>query len=265
MKSFKTNLIAALIIGSLGIAGDASACNGGGRNGSGRNGGQGNPNSNCNNQACNANGGYNSNVNGSTFGQAYEPFHSTYSVQPGDTFYEVSLKEYGTSAATAYISRFNRLAPNTALVPGQRLSLPSISANGQLTPSRAPASESLNALRTSVTASTATYSKPSITVVKEPTTTIEPARPSVPTGSVIKLDGQSLGAEKGVVRLRISNVAMPIEVVEWSAESTKVRMPKLDVNGGTKAELEVVRADGTVAATNAIELTSAVSTLASAK
>jgi hypothetical protein len=56
---------------------------------------------------------------------------------------------------------------------------------------------------------------------------------------------------------------MPIEVVEWSAESTKVRLPKLDVNGGMKAELEVVRADGSVAATNAIELTNAVNGLAS--
>jgi hypothetical protein len=93
--------------------------------------------------------------------------------------------------------------------------------------------------------------------------TAEPPRPSVPTGSVIQLDGQSLGTEKGVVRLRISNVAMPIEVVEWSAESTKVRLPKLDVSGGTKADLEIVRADGTVAATNAIELTAAVSGLAS--
>jgi hypothetical protein len=262
MKSFGMNLIAALVIGSLGLAGDASACNGGGRGGAGQNGGYGNANYNGNNQACNANGGYNSNVIGSNYGQAYEPFHSTYSVQPGDTFYEVSLKEYGTSAAATYISRFNRLAPNAALVPGQRLSLPSISANGQLKASRARTSENLN-FSPSVTASTAKFSKASIAVAADSTTTTEPERPSVPTGSVIKLDGQSLGDKQGAVRIRISNVAMPVEVLEWSAESTKVRLPKLDMNGSTKAELEVVRADGSVAATNAIELTNAVSGLAS--
>jgi hypothetical protein len=84
----------------------------------------------------------------------------------------------------------------------------------------------------------------------------------VPTGSVVKLDGQSLGDERGVVRLKISNVAMPIEVVEWKADSTKVRLPKLDVSGSMNAELEVVRADGTVAATNAISLTTTTGSIA---
>jgi hypothetical protein len=86
----------------------------------------------------------------------------------------------------------------------------------------------------------------------------------VPTGSTIKLDGQSLGDTPGVVRLKISNVALPVEVVEWTADSTKVRLPKLDVTGSMNAELEVVRADGTVAATNAISLTTAAGSLAAA-
>jgi hypothetical protein len=267
MKSLSSNLIAALLIGSLGLAGDASAaCSGGGIKG----GGYGNSNYNGNNQSCNSNGGYNSNgggyysnPNGSNYGQAFEPFHSTYFAQPGDSFYVVSLKEYGTSSAATSIARFNRMAPSDALRPGQRLVLPSISANGQLTASRAPAAENLNAAPNTVTASTAKFTQPSVAVVAEPTTTEEEVeRPSVPTGSVIKLDGQSLGDEKGVVRLRISNVALPVEIVEWTADSTKVRLPKLDVNGAMKAELEVVRADGSVAATNAIELTSTVGGLA---
>jgi hypothetical protein len=263
MKSLNTGLITAIVIGSLGFAGDASACNGGGRGGNGRNGNPGNVN--YNNQTCNSSGGYNSNVSVMNYGQAYEPFHSMYTVQPGDTFYEVSLKEYGNSAATPYISRFNRLASNAALVPGQRLRLPSISANGQMTASRAPVTENLTAGLGNFGPTAASFSKPPIGIVENPATAAEPPRASVPTGSVIKLDGQSLGDKQGAVRLRISNVAMPVEVVEWSAESTKVRLPKLDVNGGTKAELEVVRADGTVAATNAIELTTAVSGLASVK
>ena len=278
MKSFSTNLIAALLIGSLGLAGDASAaCNGGGNKGGG---GYGNSNYNGNNQSCNSNGGdyysngggYNSNPNGggynaipngSNFGQAFEPFHSTYSVEPGDSFYVVSLKEYGTSSAATSIARFNSMAPSDALRPGQRLVLPSISANGQLSASRSPAAENLNATPNTVTASTAKFTQPAVAVVAEPTTTEEEVeRASVPTGSVIKLDGQSLGKEKGVVRLRISNVALPVEIVEWSADSTKVRLPKLDVNGAMKAELEVLRADGSVAATNAIELTSTIGGLA---
>ena len=65
-----------------------------------------------------------------------------------------------------------------------------------------------------------------------------------------------------MVRLRISGVAMPVEVVEWSADSTKIRLPKLDVAEATKAELEVVRADGTLASTNAISLTTAATSVA---
>ena len=63
-------------------------------------------------------------------GQAFEPFHSTYICQPGDSFYTVSLKEYGTSSNSRYIAQFNRMVESSALVPGQTLMLPSISANG---------------------------------------------------------------------------------------------------------------------------------------
>ena len=87
---------------------------------------------------------------------------------------------------------------------------------------------------------------------------------SVPTGSTLQLDGQTLGNETGVARLRISGVAFPVEVVEWSPESTKIRLPKLDVGSATKAELEVLRADGSLASTNAIELTAPTTGLAAA-
>lgn len=273
MKSFSTKMIAALVIASLGLASDASAGNGGkngGKNGANgcnqggncRNGGQGNYN---NNQTCNSGGIYNSDINGANVGRAYEPFQSMYTVEPGDSFYQVALKEYGSSTPANYIAKFNRMAPIAALVPGQQLWMPSISANGQLSASRAPAAGTFNAMPNTLTTSSANFAKSSVAVLPTSAAKIEPQRPSVPTGSVIKLDGQSLGNQKGVVRLRISNVAMPIEIVEWSADSTKVRLPKMDVNGGTKADLEVVRADGTVAATNAIELTTAISGLASAK
>jgi hypothetical protein len=262
MKSFSTNLIAALMIGSL--ATSAFACGGGGNRG-----GNINRNNNRNNQTCNNNGGYNqgggyNNGGYENYGQAYEPFHSTYICQPGDSFYTVSLKEYGTSSNMKHIASYNRMATNAALVPGMRLMLPSISAGGRLSASRAPAAEGY--ATSPYATSTANFVQPTATPVVAPVTmspiATEPERVSIPTGSTLQLDGESLGADAGVVRLRISGVAMPVEVVEWNTASTKIRLPKLDVTGATKAELEVVRADGTLASTNAISLTSAASSVA---
>ncbi len=84
----------------------------------------------------------------------------------------------------------------------------------------------------------------------------------VAIGSVLSLDGQSLGSEKGIVRLRTGGLALPVEVLEWSAESAKIRLPELDIEGAIKAELEVVRADGSLASKTAIELTTAATRLA---
>ncbi|HEX3601381.1 MAG TPA: LysM domain-containing protein [Lacipirellulaceae bacterium] len=70
--------------------------------------------------------------------EGFEPLHSAYVVVPGDTLYTVSMKEYGTSGNSRYIAVFNRLPSYTALVPGQTLMLPSISANKVLSPSHAP-------------------------------------------------------------------------------------------------------------------------------
>jgi hypothetical protein len=187
-------------------------------------------------------------------------------VLPGDSFYTVALKEYGTSSTMNQIARFNRLATNAALVPGQRLLLPSIRANGQLTQSRAPSAEVMQtAAVPAVTATTTPVSAPvTVAATVAPVAAPEPSRMSVPTGSTLQLDGQTLGSEAGVARLRISGVAFPVEVVEWSPESTKIRLPKLDVGSTTKAELEVLRADGSLASTNAIELTAPATGLAAA-
>jgi len=85
---------------------------------------------------------------------------------------------------------------------------------------------------------------------------------TVAIGSVLSLDGQALGSEKGIVRLRINGLALPVEVLEWSAESAKIRLPELDIDGSMQAELEVLRADGSLASKTAIELTSAATRLA---
>jgi hypothetical protein len=222
------------------------------------------------------NGGYNNGNcqtnnynNGQVYGQAFEPFHSTYICQPGDSFYTVSLKEYGTSANQFHIARFNGLVANSSLVPGQRLLLPSISANGQLRVSNRPAgvgdTTPVQGLPTGPTTSNLTQAVNTVTsnfasAVKPAAT--EPALPKVTVGSTLVLDGQTFGEEKGVARLRVSGLSFPVEVLEWSTSSVKVRLPQLEVTGATKVELEVLRSDGTLASKSAIELTPAKDQLA---
>lgn len=269
MTTFHNKLMAVALVGSLGLASSVFACGGGrggiggGINVGGGYGGNRN-NGNCNNGGVyNNNGGY-GNGGYDQYGQAYEPYHSSYFVQPGDSFYTVALKEYGTSSTMNHIARFNRMATNAALVPGQRLLLPSISARGQLTQSRAPAAEVMQAAVPVATAAPVVTAAPvTVAAAVAPIPAPEPQRMSVPTGSTLQLDGQTLGSEAGVARLRISGVAFPVEVVEWSPESTKIRLPKLDVGSTTKAELEVLRADGSLASSNAIELTAPTTGLAS--
>jgi hypothetical protein len=258
--------------GNAGVRfGGTNGLNNGLNNGGGRN------NGGCNNGNNNG-GGYNGGnnncqANGGVYGQAFEPFHSSYICQPGDSFYTVSLKEYGTSGAQLHIARFNNLVVNTALVPGQRLVLPSVSANGQLRPANRPAgigdttpvqglpvttptgpttSNLAQALGT-VTSNFASTAKPATT---------EPALPKVAVGSTLVLDGQTFGEESGVARLRVSGLSLPVEVLEWSTSAVKVRLPKLEVTSNTKADLEVLRSDGSVASTSAIELTPVADTLA---
>ena len=165
MRSFNTKLTAILTVAALGLAttsafadgnkgkksGGIGISFGGGGGGIGVSFGNGNKNHNGNynknnksyhnNNHCGNNGGY---PGGGypyvqPYGQGYEPFHSSYICQPGDSFYTVSLKEYGTGSVANHIAQFNRLPMNARLVAGQRLMLPSISANGGLSASRAPA------------------------------------------------------------------------------------------------------------------------------
>ena len=68
--------------------------------------------------------------------------------------------------------------------------------------------------------------------------------PSIASGSTLKIDGQSLGEEEGQVRLRVSGLALPVSVVEWSADSAKIRLPEFDVTTATEAELKFIRDHG---------------------
>ncbi len=203
--------------------------------------------------------------------QAYEPFHSTYTVLPGDTFYTVSLKEYGTSGNSRSIAQFNRLADNSALVPGQQLMLPSISPNGILSVSRAPAGETnFNGFNNTFSSSPVT--SPSFvapTSFTAPVSTVKPVveqpRPTIAVGSTLLVDGQTFGDKPGAAHVSVAGLALPVEVIEWSTSAVKIRLPKVEITTTTYGNIEVVRADGSLASRTAVELTKAVEPIALSK
>jgi hypothetical protein len=51
-------------------------------------------------------------------------------------------------------------------------------------------------------------------------------------------------------------------VLEWNDSSVQVKMPAMDLAEAMKADLEVLRADGSLASKSAIELTPAATRLA---
>ena len=216
-----------------------------------------NNNNNYNNGSCNGqNGGQygqvNNQFNNQNLGQAFEPFHSSYVVLPGDSFFTVSLKEYGTSSNARFIARFNNMPENGALVLNQTLRIPSISANGQLSVSRAPAAESLQG--SPVNNGVANFSSVNSGISSTPAPVVEAPRPQVNVGSTLLVDGQTFGDKQGAARLRVSGLSLPIEVLEWNGSSVKIHLPTVELTSATKADIEVVRADGSLASKTAIEL-----------
>jgi len=134
--------------------------------------------------------------------------------------------------------------------------------NGLNAGSIAPQGQSIAPLPNAVTTPS---TQPSATVTPAAsirTVTEEPTLPRVAIGSTLMLDGKSLSTEKGIVRLQISGMTLPVEVIEWTAGSVKVQLPKMDLSRPVKADLEVLRADGSLASNSAIELTPAATRLA---
>lgn len=232
------------------------------------------------------------------YSQCYHPqFQSCY-VYPGDTWYTISKRIYGVDFLCKHIASYNGLSMGSPLVAGQMLQLPVVNANGSLAASTAPmptpfVSPTATAIPQGVPSGMAPQtmqvglnsvapmptSQPTIpeqnfstTPVIQPvsaassatirTVSDEPTRPRVAIGSTLELDGDSLGAEKGTVRLRINSLSLPVEVLEWNSTTVKIQLPKMDLTAAMNAELEVVRADGSVASSSGIELTPAATRLA---
>jgi hypothetical protein len=188
-------------------------------------------------------------------GQAFEPFHSTYNTLPGDSFYTVSLKEYGTSANAGKIAQFNGMSEEAALVPGQQLVLPSIAADGTLSQSTAQVAQSFAPANNAVAAGSLPATPVSFTSAAG--TNDDAARTKVPAGSTLLVDGQDFGSKAGSAHLRIGGTFLKVAVAEWTSSSVKVSLPKADRAGTANADLEIVRADGTIASRTNLEVVSA--------
>jgi hypothetical protein len=91
-------------------------------------------------------------------------------------------------------------------------------------------------------------------ISNQPAQVAEPPRPKVTVGSTLLVDGQSFGDKAGTARLRVSGLSLPIEVLEWTTGSVKIQLPTVELTSATKADIEVVRADGTLASRTGIEL-----------
>lgn len=369
MKASKSALVAALVFGSIGLAaGSVSACGGGGGYRGGYGGGYG------------GYGGYHKKV---YVKKVYvqpvhvhvepicHPAHCFVIINPGDTWFTVSLREYGKPHLWKKIAIFNGLPLHAGLVPGMQLKLPVIHPGGVLLPSSAPAPIAIGgpipggpvasgpiglpngggipqqnfipqgaptgapqanfALQAGPQSAPQgapqmgaqnllqgngpmmqnfggpnasqpngvpqgfgpqnmgpqnlgqpnmgqpngpTLGQPNVDnsamtplAPVAPTATIrtvstDRSLPSVAIGSILSLDGQSLGTDRGTVRLKVNGLALPIEVLKWSTTSVKIQLPQLELAGAINAEIEVLRADGSLASKSAVELTAATSRLA---
>jgi hypothetical protein len=250
MRLSTTALMTALTIGSLGLAGSASACGGGGYGGYGYN---------------NYNNCYSHKVVYKKiyvepcYDRCYHPEHCFVYVCPGDTWGDICFREYGTRNVWQRIVSYNGCRSGMPLVVGQKLMLPVINTDGSLAASDAPAGAPFAAeTPAAAPVENVQSSAPSANIQVES----EPSLPSVAVGSSLSLDGQEFGSEQGAVRLRISGLTMPAEVILWNATSLKVKLPELDLTAAMRADIEVFRADGSLASQSAIQLTPAVNHLA---
>jgi hypothetical protein len=77
--------------------------------------------------------------------------------------------------------------------------------------------------------------------------------PSILIGSLMTINGQQLGDNRGTVRLIVNGSPVALEIVEWSANGAKVRIPT-DLPAGIQAQIEILRADGSVVAKDPVQL-----------
>lgn len=190
----------------------------------------------------------------------YEPFHCNYFVNPGDTWYLISMKEYGTADNATFIARFNGMTTFSPLVVGQQLMLPTISTTGALTASQAPAMEMPQVAAEAPAATSEegpSVSGAATSANVAPKEAAETVRPKMAVGSTLLIDGATFGEKPGKAQLRMGGATLKVEVVEWTTNAVKIRLPRLELAGTSNGDIEIVRADGVVVTQAAIELVAA--------
>jgi hypothetical protein len=60
----------------------------------------------------------------------------------------------------------------------------------------------------------------------------------------------------------VSGLSLPIEVLAWTGSSATVRLPNVELAEALQAEIEVLRADGSLASKTGIKLTPSADKLA---
>jgi hypothetical protein len=78
--------------------------------------------------------------------------------------------------------------------------------------------------------------------------------PQVPVGATITLAGKDLGETAGQVLVNVNQVVMTAEVVKWESAAATVSMPRIGLAASTKAQLQLLLADGKLANSVEIEL-----------
>ena len=77
--------------------------------------------------------------------------------------------------------------------------------------------------------------------------------PSIVIGSLMSIGGQQLGNDRGMVHLIVNGQPRMLEVVEWNANGAKVKIPA-DLPAGIQAELDIIRADGSIVTKDQVQL-----------
>jgi hypothetical protein len=77
--------------------------------------------------------------------------------------------------------------------------------------------------------------------------------PSIVIGSLMSIGGQQLGDSRGMVHLTVNGQVRMLEIVEWTANAAKVKIPA-DLQAGSQAQIEIIRADGSTVTKDQVQL-----------
>jgi hypothetical protein len=83
---------------------------------------------------------------------------------------------------------------------------------------------------------------------------IEDKLMQVPVGATLTLQAKDLGDKAGQVILQMDKIALPGQVSEWKNDSVTATLPMIGLNGNVKAEIMLVKPDGSLGSSVKVEL-----------